>query len=169
MRELAELKVKNGALVEEQKQLIAKNEQLQIIIQQKEKTKMNVKIEKLDMLNMKNESLAEEQKALEMESQCLFVEYKKLKIESMDVSKYRSWDWFDIFVWIITIANGRFVKYEQDLHAILSEEQPTGQDLEYVNEADVKRWGVANFGDIHALRQSIQDMISKYSMFVFLD
>eukprot|EP00483_Globobulimina_turgida_P012594 UN12617 len=99
----------------------------------------------------------------------LFVEYKKLKIESMDVSKYRSWDWFDIFVWIITIANGRFVKYEQDLHAILSEEQPTGQDLEYVNEADVKRWGVANFGDIHALRQSIQDMISKYSMFVFLD
>eukprot|EP01084_Bolivina_argentea_P154111 268671_1 len=169
MGELNELKIKNGILIEEKNVLIEKIEKLEIKMKQSEITEHNVKIEKCKMLNMQNESLSAEQKELEIENKRLFVKYKKLKIENMNVSKYASWDWFDIFVWIITIENKRFSKYEKDLHIILSEEQPTGHDLEYVNETDAKRWGVTNFGDIHALCENIKELIKKHSMFVFLD
>ena len=61
----------------------------------------------------------------------------------------------------MSIEDDRFKKYEQDLTKNLSVEQPSGSDLKYVNETDIRRWGITKFSDIKILCYNIRQIVNK--------
>ena len=99
-----------------------------------------------------------EQKEAKSTIESLQDELKKLRAKMLDISNYKQWSWQQILKWIITIENGKFGKYEKQLRKALSEETPSGEDIEYINGDDIKRWGVRQFGDIKILLSCIQQL-----------
>ena len=96
----------------------------------------------------------------------LRLENKQLRQEMVrhgsivDISKYMTWNWQQILQWILKMENSRFKKYEITLRKMLHEEKPNGEDLGYVNEADIKRWGVTDFRDIKIFRAKLDELIN---------
>ena len=103
----------------------------------------------------------EEQKEAEIKIDKLEKENHDLRIKAMDVAKYKTWSWQQILQWILSVDNSRFSKYEKQLKQSLHDEKPNGEDLGYVNEGDIKRWGVSNFRDIKILSQKIKELVNE--------
>ena len=99
-----------------------------------------------------------EEKESQMMIESLEEEMKSMRPQTMDVSQYKSWSWMEIFKWIMSIEDGRFAKYEGKLKRALSQEKPSGDDIEYVNGEDIKRWGITHFRDIKILKQYIDQL-----------
>ena len=95
---------------------------------------------------------------MEMRIGNLEKENRELKLQLIDPSKYMQWKWQDIMQWILSLENGRFVKYCQSLEQSLKEEEVTGADLNNVDILVVKGWGVVNFKDKQALFGYIQGL-----------
>ena len=105
-------------------------------------------------------SLMEEQKETEIENQTLRAQIKDLELKTMDIKQFKSWNFEQILSWIISIEEGRFKKYEMELKKVLSEEEPTGEELGSADAADIKRWGIKKFGDIKILMQCIKQLVN---------
>eukprot|EP01084_Bolivina_argentea_P089719 161832_1 len=103
----------------------------------------------------------DECKELEIKNKQLMVENKELRMKNINVLNYKSWTWENIIQWILAIEQDRFVKYEKKLREVISQEQPSGDDLYDVNEGDIKRWGVTVFKDIKLLYKNIKKLTNK--------
>ena len=119
--------------------------------------------QEVQQLRIQNGKLMEEKQEMEMKNEKLVRENKDLKLRAMDVGQYENWTWKEILQWILMIENSRFVKYKSDISKALSEEEPIGQDLEKVNEGDIKRWGIKKFGDIKVLYEHIQRLVHRHN------
>ena len=103
----------------------------------------------------------EEQKESQLKIKELENKNKILKLQNLDVNNYVMWKWEEILRWILNLESDRFKKYEQDLRKNLGVEQPSGSDLEYVNEGDIRRWGITKFGDIKIVCSKIKDLVKQ--------
>eukprot|EP01083_Nonionella_stella_P174272 603653_1 len=121
----------------------------------------NESVKSLDKAQRQVGLLMEEQKEKELEINQLKEENKSLKLKCIDVSAYASWQWEEILQWIMMIEDGRFRKYEKDLAKTLAEEKPKGEEMQYIDGSDVKRWGVTTFGDIKVLCAQIKALVSQ--------
>ena len=104
-----------------------------------------------------------EQKELLMENKQLKSEIKRLKLKNsnIDTTNWRKWDHQQILCWILSLENGRYFKYENKLQIALKEESVNGNNLNQVNELDIKGWGITNFDDKKNLCFKIQQLIKK--------
>ena len=76
-----------------------------------------------------------------------------------DVEEWQSWKWPQILGWILSVGNGRFRKYKADLSTNLRKEAPTGEDLAYFKEDDLRRWGF-KWSDPKVLHGYIQQLVN---------
>ena len=126
-----------------------------------------VKTEKEAMLK-KEEEYQHEKKEMEIENNGLKQELSalkqqlsELKAQSIDPSKYKSWDHENILFWIMSLDDGKFKSYEQKLRQNLAEEEVEGNQLNEVNETDIKGWGITKFGDKKCLLRHIQSLVQQ--------
>ena len=103
----------------------------------------------------------DDQKELQMENQRLITENKKLRMSAMDVNKLEQWECDQILTWILSCDDGRFKRYETILAKNLKEEEISGVDLQDVDGADVKRWGITKFSDIKILCYNIKQLVDR--------
>merc|ERR1712083_838958 len=67
----------------------------------------------------------------------------------------------DILLWILSLEDGRYKKYESVLQQSLSEEEVKGEYLSKVDAADVKGWGIKAFMDKKDLSKHIEDLVGQ--------
>eukprot|EP01083_Nonionella_stella_P039678 107907_1 len=132
----AEIKEQNRHVINELKQQIKENKDLQA----------------------QNNRLLDEQKEYQTTIHDLRLEISKLKQKSMDTVNYMNWKYEDIVMWIMSLSNNRFNKYHDQLLQSLKEEGIQGVHLDEVNEVDIKGWGVKNFEDKKFLMTKIKEL-----------
>merc|ERR1719229_1955796 len=71
------------------------------------------------------------------------------------------WDWEDVLMWILSLENGRYTKYEEVLRHSLMEEGVKGEYLSKVDAADVKGWGIKSFLDKKDLCRHIENLVEQ--------
>ena len=103
----------------------------------------------------------EEQKESQIRIKQLENEIKIWDLKNLDVDKFEQCQWQEILQWIVSLDDGKFKKYEQDLRKNLKEEEIAGIALKDVDASDVKRWGVTKFSDMKTLRQHIKQLVDK--------
>lgn len=106
-----------------------------------------------------NGKLVEEQKESQIKIQQLEEQVAKLKLKAIDPSSYMKWDWEDVLMWILSLENGRYAKYEKVLRQSLSEEGVRGEYLRKVDASDVKGWGIKSFLDKKDLCKYIENLL----------
>lgn len=115
---------------------------------------------KIESLSMQVNKLMDEQKELEIVNQELQTENKKLRLRCIDIQDYKSWNYEQVLIWIMSINDGEFNKYKEILDISLKEEGVHGCHLEKVNEADIKGWGIKNFDDKKNLMTQIKQLVN---------
>ena len=111
-----------------------------------------------------NGELMEDYKDLEIENEQLRSQLNELKSKNIDVSNYKQWKFKQIFQWILSLDNGRYIQYSQQLEVSLKEEDINGEDLCQVDAGDIKSWGIVNFRDKKYLLHQIQQLIAPKSV-----
>ena len=76
------------------------------------------------------------------------------------VNDYKKWNYQDILNWIMTLQDGLYRCYMDDLAKELKEENVRGSDLKYVDRSTMKRWGIKQFGHRNHLFLAIQNLIN---------
>ena len=122
---------------------------------------MKLKQDKIKLQQI-SDKLLDDQKEFEMQIQKLRKENEELKMRNIDVQNYRTWNWKQILLWILSLDDGRYSKYEDELRKNLANEEIGGEDLFEVNEADIKGWGVNNFKDKKNLSKRIKELVNQY-------
>eukprot|EP01084_Bolivina_argentea_P234248 394355_1 len=162
-RELREMVQQNKILNEELARLkhenqSQKNAQLKLIEENK------VQKQRISGLQNDVERYVEEEKEYKMKIEDLMQENKQLKIKSLDKCKYKEWNSDQILFWILSLENGKYLKYESVLSKALNEEVVTGEDLDAVDTSDIKGWGIVQFKDKKCLQQHIKTLISSHNV-----
>lgn len=103
----------------------------------------------------------EEQKESQIKIERLEEQVAALKLRAIDESKYMDWEWEDVLLWILSMDNGRYKKYESVLRQSLSEEEVRGEYLSKVDSADIKGWGIKSFLDKKDLFARITDLVEQ--------
>merc|ERR1712228_1002108 len=106
-------------------------------------------------LTEKEQWYEEEMKRQAMEIMNLEKENRELKQNEINESKYEQWTWKHVLKWILSLNNGQYAKYETSLAQNLEQGKVRGSHLKWVNEIDLKSWGLVCFGDIKSLKQDI--------------
>eukprot|EP01083_Nonionella_stella_P074886 203276_1 len=114
-------------------------------------------------LQTQNNRLIDERKEYETTIHALRSEISKLKVKSVDITKYLSWKHEDILMWIMSLDNNRFDGYRDRLSQSLKEEGIEGIHLNEVNEMDIKGWGIKNFADKKFLLKKIKELVHQKS------
>eukprot|EP01084_Bolivina_argentea_P195152 334861_1 len=114
---------------------------------------------RVQQLQIQNGKLMEEHKDFELKINELSAENKRLRLKCIDTTNYEQWNHDEILMWIMSLDNGRFTKYEQKLKQSLAEEDVSGVNLQEVDVADIKGWGVVNFNDKKYLMRQIQQLV----------
>ena len=87
------------------------------------------------------------------------LEMKELKIKSINTDNYLQWTDKEILLWIMSIDNQRFAKYETILSKSLSEQCIIGEYLCEINENDILGWGIKHFRDKKILHSKIKELV----------
>eukprot|EP01084_Bolivina_argentea_P200299 342523_1 len=74
---------------------------------------------------------------------------------------YKLWSYEDIVLWILSLENGRFKKYEDILSETLKRECITGNLLGQVETSNIKDWGIKQFADKKCLFDHIKSLIEQ--------
>ena len=75
-----------------------------------------------------------------------------------DEYEYKNWNHHDIYNWILSLENGRYVKYQHLLKDAMETEKLKGTDLGYVDHERIKQWGVKSFHDKLILYNAIKSI-----------
>eukprot|EP01084_Bolivina_argentea_P292851 503564_1 len=143
---------KNDALNRTNKQLKQESE--------KQQNRIMSLIQQNNKLKNDNGKLMEEQKQCQLRIIKLKEENKQLKLKNLNINDYKDWNWEEILIWILSLNDGQYSKYKNQLQITMKEEGPSGKDLSDVNEVDIKRWGVTNFRDIKDLAKSLKKLVN---------
>merc|ERR1712130_1087348 len=113
-----------------------------------------------ESLNYKVSSLEDERKKFEMTIDDLKNENKELqlKLENLNFDNYEEWTADEIVQWILSLNPEIYGEYEQILRKSLIEENVNGTDLDNVDSADIKRWGIKKFKHIKQLLKVIKSL-----------
>ena len=114
-----------------------------------------------DRLRKRIEYLQNDQKEKELIIQEMNIEIENLRIKLLDLSNFRLWKWDDVFIWIMSLENGRYKKYQNRLKKNLRLQDIGGQDLESIVSSDIIDLGVTKFNDKKALLKCIQTLIKQ--------
>ena len=120
---------------------------------------MTDKDDQIDKLKNKINTLQDDAKELILENKDLKEQITNLKIKSIDPTKYKTWDTNDVLSWILSLDNKLFLQYQDKLKKCLFEEQIQGNDLQDVNEIDVKGWGITKFAHKKKLVLRIKELV----------
>jgi len=123
--------------------------------------------EELDEEKRRNQSMQqrlvqheEERKESEMEVAALKAEIKRLKLQSLDTSKFEEWGHDEIAEWILGLGDGKLAQYADELRERLKEEQMEGSGLKDVDAGDLKLWGFTKFADRKYVQRQIEELVN---------
>lgn len=114
---------------------------------------------KIDELQAEVTRLQNDKERLQSTIDTLKTENRRLKMPSFKGNDYSEWGPQEICDWIINIENGKLCKYEEVLGRNLKEEEVTGEMLQEIDGADLKRWGISKFADIKMVLKQIGQLI----------
>ena len=96
---------------------------------------------------------------MELSMKEMKIQIKELKRKAIDVSKWETWNENDILMWIMSLDDGRYKRYESALEKSLKEQELKGEDLELMNNvSDIAALGITAFGDKKRLLNSIEKL-----------
>ena len=116
---------------------------------------------KINEMQSQINKLMEDNKEMEIENNSLKIQNKELKLKVINNGNYNEWNIDDIISWILSLDDGRFIKYENILNINLREQGIDGSHLSEINELDVQGFGITNFSDKKYLTQRIKDLVEK--------
>eukprot|EP01083_Nonionella_stella_P160738 525696_1 len=96
----------------------------------------------------------------------LFVKYAVMKREKVhqgrhtDCSEFVMWTWEDVLVWLLTLDNGRYVKYKDKVIPNIRNNNISGLALTKMSCADWNRVGVTDFSDQGVLIHHTQTLVA---------
>ena len=185
--EIDEYKVRQSVLEEEKAVWLRKEQQYkmekeqmsqQLLAKQDETTEIRNRLEneliietttlQQQLMKAQNETKEAEKKLGQSEEECkqLQLEVAKVKDEldglkkkRPDTSKYYNWSADEFVDWIISIRNGQFRKYEDELRKTFAIESVNGSTASLIDKAELRNWGINSLLDRTHLYQCIQDLI----------
>eukprot|EP01084_Bolivina_argentea_P275597 470048_1 len=123
----------------------------ELTLKQKEinnfKNEIKLLKEKNNKLMYDNGKLLDDQKGMEIEINKLKKENKELRRNNINTKNYKQWNWEQIIFWILSLDDGKYNQYENQLMKHLKEEAIEGDDLTEIKEDDLMRWGIKKFKD----------------------
>eukprot|EP01083_Nonionella_stella_P153213 491935_1 len=110
-------------------------------------------------LQIENTRLKEEEKETHLE----LIRIKKdlLEHKRLDTVNYLEWTPSQVVDWIISIHNGDYAQYEQNLRLLFAKESVNGAVLPRISKQDLKDWGIHNFSHRSNLYQQIRELIEQ--------
>eukprot|EP01083_Nonionella_stella_P240322 840208_1 len=106
--------------------------------------------ERINNLMRENSILSEECKETQLE-------LHRLRAIKLDPRHYLQWSDSEVVDWIISIEDGKYAVYEENLRLLFASENVNGSVLSQISKQDLKDWGIKNF----ALRSSLHNQIQK--------
>jgi len=132
-----------------------KEQQLRVLMEEK-KVMMQRNQEQSEQIAV----FADEEKEKEMELQGLREEVKRLKLQSLDESKYVKWGPDEIAAWIINLDKERMGKYEESIKVNLKKDNVRGSLLSEVDGGDLGYWGIDDFSDRKFVQKEITKLVT---------
>ena len=88
-------------------------------------------------------------------------EIKELKVKSIDLSKYEKWNEDDVLLWMLSLENGRYKKYENALQKQLKAQRIKGSQLKQMNALVIQLLGITEEEDQKAMEIAIKKLVNK--------
>ncbi len=107
-----------------------------------------------------NSKLLDDEKAMEIENNRLKKENNELWRNNINPKDYKQWNWEQSALWILSLDDGNYNQYKNELMKHLKEEEIEGDDLKDIKEDDLMRWGIKKFKDKKHLIKSIKQLIN---------
>lgn len=114
-----------------------------------------------EMLQSPYNALDSRYKKLKQDYDELNNKYEALILETTK-SNYKTWGSKQVLVWILSLHNGYFNKYENELREMIISECIDGQCLNVIDGNDIYRMGVKDFKDKQLLYDEINRLTNKY-------
>lgn len=100
-------------------------------------------------------------KEMEIKYNELKVKYNKLNnLNDNEKDCWKEWDVMDVVNWIISLDQGRYIKYKQVLMNNLRKEEIDGSCLSDIDKNDLHRFGVTSFKDKGHLCAKLKQLTS---------
>eukprot|EP01083_Nonionella_stella_P084275 233251_1 len=109
----------------------------------------------INTMKQRVKRLENETKEYELEINSLKKEVEELRVKSIDLDGFKQWHEEDVLIWIFSIQNGLFKKYEKELTAAIIKGEIKGIDLLKIKSKHISEFGVTKFADRAALEESI--------------
>ena len=96
----------------------------------------------IQSISEQNAVLQDEEKERQMEVEQLREEVKRLKVLSLDETKFMNWNAEEISEWILNLDIDRMSKYEDVIRKNLKKDEVDGSLLVAVDIGDLRTWGI---------------------------
>ena len=73
--------------------------------------------------------------------------------------EYLNWNHQDIYEWIMSLRNGLFIGYQDQLQQALNEENVRGSHLNTIDKSDIKGWGIVDYEHRQTLFDEIKQLV----------
>ena len=83
---------------------------------------------------------------------------------SLNMNDIKQWDWLNIYQWINSLRNGKFIKYNHSLSISLRQENVDGLMLITLNQNDLYRLGINNHNDCSLLMDDIRSLLNNNNL-----
>ena len=103
----------------------------------------------------------EEQKEAQTKIAELEKRVRELAVKALMPSEFMQWNQSQIHLWIMSLEQGRFKKYESDLMNALTRDEVIGEDLLDVTPLVLKAWGIKDRKDRKGLNDQIQRLVQQ--------
>eukprot|EP01083_Nonionella_stella_P315632 1140681_1 len=75
---------------------------------------------------------------------------------------YLEWTHSEVVDWILSIDNGKYAQYEQELRVLFAKESVNGAVLSEISKTDLRDWGIQNFSHRSNIFNQIQILVNKH-------
>eukprot|EP01083_Nonionella_stella_P050277 133770_1 len=102
-----------------------------------------------------------EKKEMEMRMDEMNKQIKDLKAKSLDFNNYKEWNAEEVFLWIMSLDDGKYKQYHDSLRNELEIQKITGKDLSDMDVNDLKGLGIVEYQHKKSLIKSIQQLVDR--------
>eukprot|EP01083_Nonionella_stella_P182075 654077_1 len=89
------------------------------------------------------------------------LELQRLRALTLDPRHYLQWTASEVVDWIISIEDGKYAVYEENLRLLFASESVNGMALSQISKPDLKDWGIKNFVHRSNLYNQIQTLVNQ--------
>eukprot|EP01083_Nonionella_stella_P242907 846912_1 len=118
-------------------------------------------MERMTQLTRENSALSEECKETTLELHRVSAELSQLRARALDPRDYLQWSESQVVDWIISIEDGKYAVYEENLRLLFASESVNGMALSQISKPDLKDWGIKNFAHRSNLYNQIQKLVNQ--------